>query len=46
VIEVGDFQKTHGTVSLSMSRGSQRDVVSLGWPITTSYMSDRLERKR
>ncbi len=28
------------------ARGSQRDVVYLGWPIALSYVSDRLERKR
>ncbi len=28
------------------SRGSQKDVVYLGWPIATSYMSEILESKR
>ncbi len=30
VIEFGDYKKTHVIVSLSLSRRSQKDVVSLG----------------
>jgi hypothetical protein len=38
---------SHSSLPFTVNtRVSQRDVVSLGWPIAPSYMSNRLERKR